>query len=134
MYVRAKIVVIYSGGADLRACRLALAVAEGAWDAGAEVRVRCLRSLAPLEGARFTPQWAEVLGETEGVPEVTIEDLTWADVAIAPDVGDPDGSLAREGVKVPSAAELEGARKQGRRAAQGALALRVGRVSLSDVA
>jgi multimeric flavodoxin WrbA len=78
----AKVAVIYYGAADLGGCRLALAVAEGAWDAGAEVRVRRVERLALPAGAQSSPEWEELLRETEEVPEASAEDLNWADAVI----------------------------------------------------
>jgi NAD(P)H dehydrogenase (quinone) len=60
--------------------RLACAVAERAWDAGAEVRVR--RASTPSEsgaGGRRA-SWSTLLGESDDVPEAQPEDIAWADV------------------------------------------------------
>jgi len=127
MYAKANIVVVYYGGADLRGCRLALAVAEGVWNAGARVRVRCVQRLVLRDGARFTPEWADVLRETEGVTETTADDLTWADAVLY-------GRFAKAGVAAPTATELAAAREEGRRAAEEACALKVTRAPLPAVA
>jgi hypothetical protein len=82
MRVKAKVAVIYYGAADLRGFHLALAVAAGAWDAGAEVRVRRVEQLAPAAGARLEPAWAELLRESEDVPVTSAEDLAWADAVL----------------------------------------------------
>ena len=86
MYVKARVVVAYYDQYDLTGCRFALALAAGAWDAGAEVRVRCVRRLAP---AMATPlMQTEVLRESAEVREASLHDLAWADavyfVAAAP--------------------------------------------------
>jgi multimeric flavodoxin WrbA len=82
MNVKAKVAVIYYGAADLRGFRLALSVAAGAWDAGAEVRVRRVEQLAPPAGARSDPTWAELLREAEDVPAAGAQDLEWADAVL----------------------------------------------------
>ena len=76
MYDRARVAVIYHGthGSVLR---LACAVTAGAWDAGAEVRLRRVGALAPVRGIGR--------GARRASEEVTIaaaDDLAWADVAI----------------------------------------------------
>lgn len=125
MYAKARVVVLYHGVADFGGCRRALAVAEGAWDAGAEVRVRCVQHLVPLEGAHLTPDWIDVIGEAEDVPEASAEDLTWADAVFFATSGRAD---------TPDAAELTAAREQGRRVAEVALALKRLRPRLTIVA
>jgi hypothetical protein len=164
MHVMAKVAVVYYGAADLRGCRLALAVAEGAWDAGAEVRVRRVEQLTPPAGAHSDLEWAEVLREAEEVPEASAEDLTWADVvlfgtsirdgALRAQLGrlihtvlpvwggvvlpfgasDQDGSTPVDPAGPPSAAELASAREDGRRIAEAALAVKAGRSPFADVA
>ncbi|MGW1991366.1 NAD(P)H:quinone oxidoreductase [Embleya sp. NPDC001921] len=59
--------------------QLAEAIAEGAKDAGAEVRLRKVRELAPDEAITSNPDWAEHARLTEDVPEATLDDLLWAD-------------------------------------------------------
>jgi len=93
MYGKAKIVVVYCGAADLRGCRLALGIAEGAWDGGAEVRVRCMQRLVPPADMLLAPEWVDALDETEGVAVATAEDLAWADAVC---VGaSADGDIVR---------------------------------------
>jgi non-ribosomal peptide synthetase component F len=82
MRLKANVAVIFHGAADVRGCRLALAVAEGAWDAGAVVRVRRMDQLAAPAGARSEPEWAELLREVEDLPEATADDLAWADAVL----------------------------------------------------
>jgi hypothetical protein len=92
MRLKANVAVIFHGAADVRGCRLALAVAEGAWDAGAVVRVRRVEQLAPPAGARSESEWGELLREVEELPEATAEDLTWADAVLFGTSG-PDGDV-----------------------------------------
>jgi hypothetical protein len=84
--------VIFHGAADVRGCRLALAVAEGAWDAGAVVRVRRVEQVAAPAGRRSEPEWGDLLCEVEDLPEATAEDLTWAD-AVLFGTSSPDGAV-----------------------------------------
>ena len=59
---------------------LAEAVAEGAREAGAEVRFRRVAELAPEEAIQKNPQWARHRDETKDtVSEATLDDLKWAD-------------------------------------------------------
>ncbi|KJK55249.1 NAD(P)H:quinone oxidoreductase [Saccharothrix sp. ST-888] len=61
---------------------LAAAAAEAAEKAGAEVRLRKVRELAP-EGAIASNQaWAEHVAATADVEEATLADLEWADVIL----------------------------------------------------
>jgi NAD(P)H dehydrogenase (quinone) len=133
MNPKARVVVIYFGGAQFRSCRLALAVAEGAWDAGAEVRVRCVHCLVPSDGMRLTPEWSELLRETDDVPAATADDLTWADATI---FGTATGRNAgpRDETVAPSGPELMAARDEGRRLADTIEALKAGVPSLAVVA
>jgi len=63
MYAHVKVAVLYQCD-TAQVCRLALAASEGAWDAGAEVRVRRLGRRA------------------ERIPQARPADLDWADVAL----------------------------------------------------
>jgi NAD(P)H dehydrogenase (quinone) len=59
---------------------LAQAIAEGAGDTGAEVRLRRVAELAPEEAIQQNPMWAQHRDETRDlVEEATLEDLRWAD-------------------------------------------------------
>ena len=74
----AKIAIIYysaTGHAHL----VANAVAEGAKAAGAEVRVRRVRELAPDEAIDSNPLWRKHVEATKDVPIATLDDLEWAD-------------------------------------------------------
>jgi NAD(P)H dehydrogenase (quinone) len=60
--------------------RLAEAVKEGAEVAGAEVRLRRVRELAPAEAIASNPDWVQHRNDTDGqVAEVGLDDLEWAD-------------------------------------------------------
>ncbi|WP_026569096.1 MULTISPECIES: NAD(P)H:quinone oxidoreductase [Sediminibacillus] len=52
---------------------------EAAKDAGAEVRVRKIKELAPEEAIAQNPAWKEHYEATKDVPEATNDDLDWAD-------------------------------------------------------
>jgi NAD(P)H dehydrogenase (quinone) len=73
-------VVYYSATGSTYA--LAQAVAEGAEQAGAEVRLRKVRELAPEEAIKSNEGWAAHALQTQDVPEATHDDLTWADAII----------------------------------------------------
>ena len=60
--------------------QLAQAVADGAAEAGAEVRLRRVPELAPREAIEANEAWARHVDETAGdMSEATVEDLVWAD-------------------------------------------------------
>jgi NAD(P)H dehydrogenase (quinone) len=61
---------------------LALAAAEGAEKAGAEVRLRRVAETAPRAAIEARPEWARHRSETAGVPEAAVGDLEWADVVL----------------------------------------------------
>jgi len=81
MYVHVKVVVIYHGELE-QVYRLALAATEGAWDAGGEVRLRRVGQLVPPAGAHEHPEWREILHDSAALPEASMTDLAWADVAL----------------------------------------------------
>jgi NAD(P)H dehydrogenase (quinone) len=71
-------VIYYSATGNVH--KLADAIAEGARDTGAEVRLRRVRELAPEEAIQQNQAWARHRDETAGtVEEATLEDLEWAD-------------------------------------------------------
>ena len=73
-------VVHYSATGNVH--RLAAAVAEGATDAGAEVRLRRVAELAPPDAIAQNERWAEHHAWAEGpegVAEVSLDDVDWAD-------------------------------------------------------
>ncbi|MBC6457033.1 NAD(P)H:quinone oxidoreductase [Actinomadura sp. HBU206391] len=61
---------------------LAKAAATAAEKAGAEVRLRKVRELAPEEAIASNKGWAEHVLATQHVAEATHDDLEWADVLI----------------------------------------------------
>lgn len=61
---------------------LAQAVEQGASEAGAEVRFRKVRELAPDEAIASNQGWAAHRLESQHVKEATNEDLEWADAII----------------------------------------------------
>jgi hypothetical protein len=83
-----KIAVIINEPDD-EAYRLGCFVAEGMWDAGAEVRVR--RAVLPASGesgggksAGSGRDWTTLLDELDDIPEADAEDIGWADVVFFP--------------------------------------------------
>jgi NAD(P)H dehydrogenase (quinone) len=69
-------VVYYSATGNTH--RLAEAVAEGAADAGADVRLRRVRELAPDEAIDSNPAWRRHITANRHVPEAELADLDWA--------------------------------------------------------
>ncbi|MFY1693241.1 NAD(P)H:quinone oxidoreductase [Plantactinospora sp. WMMB782] len=61
---------------------LARAVAEGAEQAGARVRLRRVAELAPPEAVDAKPEWAQHLRDTADVAEPGLDDLAWADAVL----------------------------------------------------
>lgn len=78
MAADAKISVIYYSATG-HAHMIANAVVEGAKKAGAEVRLRRVRELAPDEAIDTNPRWRAHLDATKDVPIATLDDLDWAD-------------------------------------------------------
>lgn len=71
-------VIYYSATGNVH--MLAEAIAEGAKEAGAEVRLRRVAELAPEEAIQQNPLWAKHRNATnETVEEAKLEDLEWAD-------------------------------------------------------
>ncbi|MFC4017559.1 NAD(P)H:quinone oxidoreductase [Micromonospora sp. GCM10011542] len=81
MAAQTKVAVIYYSATGIT-YQLAQAVCEAAGDAGADVRLRKVRELAPDEAIRSNSGWQAHHLETQDVPEAMIDDLAWADVAI----------------------------------------------------
>lgn len=76
--MNARIAVIhYSATGNVH--RLATAIAEGAADEGAEVRLRKVRELAPEEVIASNPRWVDHRAATVDLAEATLDDLEWAD-------------------------------------------------------
>ena len=73
-------VIYYSATGTVHA--LATAAAEGAEQAGAEVRLRRVSELAPQAAIEANPDWGRHLRETAEVPEASSGDLAWADLVV----------------------------------------------------
>ncbi len=76
-----KVAVIYYNATG-NVYKLAQAVAEGAEEAGAEVRFRKVHELAPEEAIKSNQGWSDHALMTEDVPEAQLDDLDWADAYI----------------------------------------------------
>lgn len=71
-------VIYYSATGNVH--RLAEAVAEGAAQTGADVRLRRVAELAPDWAIDMNPRWRSHIQEIAGkVAEATVDDLAWAD-------------------------------------------------------
>lgn len=81
MAAQTKVAVIYYSATGIT-YQMAQAVCEAAGDAGAEVRLRKVRELAPDEAIRSNSGWQAHRLETQDVPEAMVDDLAWADVVI----------------------------------------------------
>ncbi len=77
----AKVAVIYYSATG-NVYKLAQAVEEGAKEAGAEVRFRKVRELAPEEAIKSNQGWSDHALMTEDVLEASMEDLEWADAYV----------------------------------------------------
>src|SRR6266704_1254464 len=76
-----KISVIYYSSTGT-VYELAKAVAEGAAQTGADVRMRKVRELAPELAISANPAWAEHAAATSNVPIAVPEDVMWADAVV----------------------------------------------------
>jgi NAD(P)H dehydrogenase (quinone) len=76
-----KLAVIYysMGGTNYQLSKWA---EEGAKEAGAEVKVLKVPELAPQSAIEGNPAWKAHVEATKDVPEVSLEDLEWADAII----------------------------------------------------
>jgi NAD(P)H dehydrogenase (quinone) len=74
----ANVAVIYYSSTG-NAYRVAQAIEAGAQSAGAEVRLRRVRELAPAEAIASNKGWEQHLAATQHVPEAHLDDLDWAD-------------------------------------------------------
>jgi NAD(P)H dehydrogenase (quinone) len=70
-------VIHYSATGNVHA--LATAIAEGAAEEGAEVRLRRVTELAPEDAIVANPRWAAHREATADLPEASLDDLEWAD-------------------------------------------------------
>lgn len=73
-------VIYYSATGNVHA--LAVAAAEGAEMAGAEVRLRRAAELAPESAIRENPAWDQHSRESARIPEADVNDLVWADAVL----------------------------------------------------
>ncbi|MET7749759.1 NAD(P)H:quinone oxidoreductase [Micromonospora sp. NPDC005367] len=78
---RVKVAVIYYSATGTT-YQMAQAACEAAGDAGADVRLRKVRELAPDEAIRSNSGWHAHHLETQDVPEAMLDDLSWSDVVI----------------------------------------------------
>ncbi|MGC4806062.1 NAD(P)H:quinone oxidoreductase [Micromonospora sp. DT233] len=76
-----KVAVIYYSATGIT-YQMAQAASEAAGEAGAEVRLRKVRELAPDEAIRSNSGWQAHRLETQDVMEAEPDDLSWADVVI----------------------------------------------------
>ncbi|CAB3392602.1 NAD(P)H:quinone oxidoreductase [Kyrpidia spormannii] len=76
-----KVAVIYYSSTGTN-YRLALAAKEAAEAAGAEVRVRRVRELAPESAIASNPAWKAHVEATRDVPTAELDDLEWADAFV----------------------------------------------------
>jgi NAD(P)H dehydrogenase (quinone) len=70
-------VIYYSSTGNVH--DLAEAVASGAAAAGADVRLRRVRELAPRAAIDANPAWREHLDASKDIPHAELDDLEWAD-------------------------------------------------------
>jgi NAD(P)H dehydrogenase (quinone) len=80
-----KVAIIYYSATGTT-YQMAKAMEEGAKGAGAEVRIRKVKELAPEEAINSNKGWAQHRLETQNVPEASLDDLEWADAII---IGSP---------------------------------------------
>jgi NAD(P)H dehydrogenase (quinone) len=73
-------IIYYSSTGTVHA--LARAAAEGAEQAGAEVRLRKVAESAPLAAIDANPAWGRHLSDTADIAEAGLDDLDWADVVL----------------------------------------------------
>jgi NAD(P)H dehydrogenase (quinone) len=78
---KVKLAIIYysSTGNNYQMAKWAKEAAE---ELGAEVRIRKVQELAPIEAINSNPLWKKHYEETKDVPVATSEDLEWADAII----------------------------------------------------
>ncbi|GIJ27274.1 trp repressor-binding protein WrbA [Micromonospora qiuiae] len=81
MAAQVKVAVIYYSATGIT-YQMAQAASEAAGEAGAEVRLRKVRELAPDEAIRSNSGWQAHRLETQDVEEAEPDDLSWADVVI----------------------------------------------------
>jgi len=77
--VRLAVIYYSMGGTNYQMARWA---AEAAEEAGAEVRLRKVRELAPQSVIDSSPAWKAHVEATKDIPEAESDDLEWADAII----------------------------------------------------
>lgn len=78
-------VVYYSSTGNTH--RMAEGIAEGAREAGAEVRMRKVQELAPEAAIAQNPEWKAFHDATKDQPVASLDDLEWADAIILDTTG-----------------------------------------------
>ncbi len=78
---KVKLAIIYYSSTGTN-YQLAKWAETGAQEAGAEVRVRKVQELAPQAAIDTNPAWKAHIEQTKDVPEVSLDDLEWADALI----------------------------------------------------
>ncbi|KQX72258.1 MULTISPECIES: NAD(P)H:quinone oxidoreductase [unclassified Streptomyces] len=73
-------IIYYSATGNVHT--MAQAAAAGAQKAGATVRLRKVRELAPPEAIASNPAWARHAEDSAGVEVATLDDLSWADAVL----------------------------------------------------
>jgi NAD(P)H dehydrogenase (quinone) len=81
VFDQVKVAVIYYSSTGT-VYELAKSITDGAEKAGAEVRLRKVRELAPDEAIAANAGWASHAAETQHVTEATAQDVIWADAVI----------------------------------------------------
>jgi NAD(P)H dehydrogenase (quinone) len=76
-----KVAVVYYSATGIT-YQMAQSAVEAAGEAGAEVRLRKVRELAPDEAIRSNSGWQAHHLQTQDVMEAQLDDLAWADVVI----------------------------------------------------
>ncbi|MCX7993881.1 MAG: NAD(P)H:quinone oxidoreductase [Fimbriimonadales bacterium] len=77
--VKVSIIYYSATGTNYRMAQEAVHAAE---QAGAAVRMRRVRELAPEEAINRRPEWKAHLEATRDIPEATLDDIDWADVIV----------------------------------------------------
>lgn len=73
-------VIYYSSTGNTH--KMAEAIAEGAKEVGAEVRLRKVQELAPESAIQSNPAWKAYHEATKDLPTASLDDLEWADAII----------------------------------------------------
>lgn len=79
--MKIKLAVIYYSSTGTN-YKLAQWAAEGAKETGAEVKILKVPELAPESAIESNPAWKKHVDVTKDVPEVSLDDLEWADAII----------------------------------------------------